>query len=189
MLDIINELHFHSKWFEYNFLSKAFFDEQIDLFRHSEAEENLGWQCLEHHRYLAFRTILSSQEGLTNNQLEQYIKLCQLDEDKTMARSALIDLLLWPKLTDEQYVAIIGHPAFSNPVAQKIIWRNQMFAELQSSAIPHAIFTEIRERKDPVIERELVSCESISKKQLEILATEGISRAVRNKAINRLGRR
>lgn len=189
MKKAIDQLHFHSKWFEYNLLPPSFFEQQLERYRHSHEEDNLVWQSLEHHRYLAFQTILSSREGLSDEQVGQYVELCQLDEDETMARSTLIDLLSWQGLTEEQYCRLTEHLAFSNPVVQKIIWRNRMYLELQEDSIPDEIFNEIRQRQDPVFERELVSCDSISREQLEALADAGISRAVRNMAKNRLGRR
>jgi hypothetical protein len=203
--DAINELHFHPKWFEYELLPLDFFTQQVQKYRrvqqyHQEddsfwqnpdpqVDEEMFWASLEHHRYFAFQTILSSCESLTDDQVEHYVELCQLDEDTTMARSALINLLRWPYLHDEQYQKLTQHPALAHPVTEKIIWRNQMYAELQSNIIPDEIFSEILERQDPVFERELVLCASISREQLQVLVEKGISRAVRNIAKNKLGRR
>ena len=151
--------------------------------------EDLFWGSLEHHRYCALRTVLSSRERFSDLELEQYIELCQLDEDETMGRSALVNLLSWPSLTDAQYDKITKHAAFSDPVAEKIIWRNQMHAELLSNSISEAVFAAMLERQDPVFERDLVASDSISAPQLEVLAEKGVSRAVRNIAKSRLKRR
>lgn len=119
----------------------------------NEALKVLFWKSLEHHRYLAFQTILCSSAKLSNQQLEQYIELCQLDEDETMALSALINLVSWQGLRAEQFNKLIEHPAFSHPIAQKEIWRTQMYAELLSDSIPGEVFSKMLARQDFVFER------------------------------------
>jgi len=201
----IKLLHFHPNWFVFGLLPLGFFEQQVQKFRKvqqyqeeddafwenpdSQAEEDLFWASLEHHRYVAFQSVLSTREHFSDTELEQYIELCQLDEDETMARSASINLLSWHGLTDEQYDKIIAHNAFSNSVAQKIIWRNMMYSELLSDSISDATFSEMLARQDPVFERELVESNSISRQQLEVMAEKGISRAVRNIAKAKLRRR
>jgi hypothetical protein len=184
--DAINQLHFHPKWFDYGLLETNFFAQQVEKYQHEK--ETFG-DSLEHYRYFAFKSVLSSRESLSNEELEQYIELCQLDEDRLMAHAALIDLLLWQELTDKQYQKLTTHPAFSGKVAQKIIWRNQMRCKLSSGSISNEVFTHILEREDRVLQRELVSSPSISRNQLEVLAENGINRAVRNMAKNILRRR
>ncbi len=188
MQEAIDTLHFHPQWFEPDLLPSAFFEQQIERFKNWQRDDD-GWQSLEHHRYLAFKTVLASHERLSDEQIAQYIELCQLDEDQMMASSALRDLLLWRGLAAEQYENIIAHPAFDEPHLQKTIWRNKMSRELELDSVSAAAFTEIRERRDTVFERSLVQSSSISRQQLEVLAETGISRAVRNIAKNRLGRK
>lgn len=189
MQEAIASLHFHPKWFEHDWLPAAFFEQQIERFKHPQRDEDYGWQHLEHHRYLAFKTVLASHERLSNEQLEQYIELCQLDEDQGMASAALRDLLLWRGFAKEQYDQIIAHPAFDETHLQKTIWRNKMSLELENGSISEVAFTEILERRDTMFERQLVESSSISRRQLEVLAEKGISRAVRNVAKSRLGRK
>lgn len=189
MQEAIASLHFHPKWFEQDWLPAAFFEQQIERFKHPQRDEDYGWQHLEYHRYLAFKTVLTSHERLNDEQVEQYIELCQLDEDQGMASAALRDLLLWRGFAKEQYDQIIAHPAFDETHLQKTIWRNKMSLELLSDSVSDAAFTEITERRDTTFERRLVDSVGISCRQLEVLAEKGINRAVRNIAKNRLGRR
>lgn len=186
MQDAINQLHFHPNWFEYGLLDTNFFAQQVEKYQH---KKDIFGESLEHYHYFAFKSVLSSRESLSDEQIEQYIELCQLDEDWSMAHAALIDLLLWQELTDEQYQKLTTHPAFSGKVAQKIIWQNQMRGELSSGSISNEVFTHILESGDKDLQRELVASPSISRNQLEVLAEKGINRAVRNMAKNRLGRR
>ena len=73
MQDAITQLHFHPKWFEYAFLDEIFFAQQIEKYQESN-DERIVWKCLEHHRYLAFQTILSQNDYLGDEQLQQYIR-------------------------------------------------------------------------------------------------------------------
>lgn len=170
MQEAISELHFHPKWFEPNLLPSTFFEQQIERFKHPERDEDYGWQHLEHHRYLAFKTVLASYERLSDEQIQQYIELCQVDEDEMMASLALRNLLLWRGFAEGRYDKIIGHPAFDEPHLQKTIWRNKMSLELLSSSVSETAFTEILERRDTMFERQLVDSVSISRPQLEVLA-------------------
>ena len=183
MQEAIDELHFHPRWFETGFLPDAFFARQLAHFR---SGDDSGWQCLEHHRYAAFKTVLASHDDFNQEQLEQYIALCLLDEDQSMADAALIDLLRWRGLTSEQYAYLAQHEAFSFAAAQKIIWRIRMRASLLLDSRSMALLDEILEKQDPTFERELVETVSLSTEQLEVLAEKGISRAVRNIARNKL---
>lgn len=106
-----------------------------------------------------------------------------------MASSALHDLLLWRGFAEGQYEKIIEHCAFDDLHLQKTIWRNKMSLQLLSGNISHAAFSEMLDRKDTMFERQLVDSASISRRQLEVLAEKGISRAVRNVAKSRLGRK
>ncbi len=189
MQEAIAELRFHPKWFQYALLPAAFFEQQLERLKHWRRDEDYGWQCLEHHRYLAFKTVLVSYEKLSDEQIEQYIELCQRDEDQSMASSALHDLLLWRNFAEGQYEKLIEYPAFNEPHLQKTIWRNKMSLELLSDSVSEAAFTEITERRDTTFERRLVESSSISRQQLEVLAEKGMSRAVRNVAQSRLGRK
>lgn len=185
MESAIRELHFHPRWFEYQLLPWSFFELQVERYHHGA---EAVWRSKEHHRYFAFQTVLASRSELSDVQLEQYIELCQLDEDEAMARSALVNLLSWHGLSKEQQVRLTVHPSFSFSVAQKIIWRNRMNAELQSKPLSDQVFSEILARRDPAMERQLVACDAISRNQLEVLAEQGMNRAVRNIAKNRLER-
>jgi hypothetical protein len=182
----IDDLRFHPRWFEYGLLPLDFFERQLEIHR---TDPNVFWQSLEHHRYGAFQAVLSSYESFSDEQVEHYIELCQLDEDPAMAQAALMDLLEWDNLSEVQYDGLTRHPAYVAPVAQKIIWRNRMHAKLQEESVTDDVFAEILSRQDSVFERALVCAPGLSRQQCEVLAEKGGTRVVRNMAINRLGRR
>ncbi len=184
MQDAIDQLRFPAPWFEYQLLPTSFFEDQIQKFH---SGQDSFWLSPEHHRYVAFQTILLEQESFSDEQLRQYIQLCLIDEDQAMAKTALNNLLSCQNLTAAQYTQLIQQPEFANFTAQNIIWQNRMRAEMQSPNISAAAFTEILARGDSVIERELANAPAISRKQLEMLAARGGSKPIRTIAKSRLG--
>lgn len=201
------ELHFDEQWFVDGMLSPDFFAQQIQKYRtvqrlyqaqdavaddlerrQATTEADLSWASREHHRYAAFQTLLKTHEQFTAEELARYIRLCELDEEKTMARSALINLLLWPGLGEKQRQNLASHPAFANEVIQKIIWRQQKQLELAADEISAELFAEIMQRHDAVVERELVQSKGLTRPQLEAMAEHGCNRALRNLAKVRLKR-
>lgn len=184
MQDAIDQLRFPAPWFEYWLLPVSFFEDQIQKLH---SGQDSFWLSPEHHRYEAFQTILVEQDSFTDEQLEQYIELCAIDEDQTMAKTALNNLLSCPSLTVEQYIHLTQHAAFANYTAQNIIWQNKMRAAMQEESLSAAAFTEILARKDSIIERELANAASLSRQQLEILAAKGSDKPIRTIAKGRLG--
>ncbi len=189
MREAIEELHFHPRWFETQFLPEAFFKQQLEYYRKSNAESDDGWQFLEHHRYRAFRTILSNYTELTDEKIRHYLELCDLDEDQAMASAVRIDLLLWEGLSRQQYQELVHHPAYATPTAQKLVRRNEMRETLMAETVSEELFSLIRSQQDSAIERDLAHHPGLSIEQLAVLADEGQNRAVRNMARNRLGKR
>ncbi len=184
MQDAIDLLRFPAPWFEYWLLPTKFFDDQIQRFH---SGQDSFWLTPTHHRYAAFQTILTEQESFTDQQLEQYMELCAIDEDQTMAKTALNNLLSCPALSPAQYGQLTTHSAFANFTAQNIIWQQQMRSAIQEPSITDAIFTEILARKDSIIERELANAEHLSRSQLQILAAKGSDKPIRTIAKTRLG--
>lgn len=189
MKEAIEELHFHPRWFETQLLPGAFFKQLLEKFRKNKADDEDGWQCLEHYRYYAFCSVLAEFSGFTDEHIRHYIELCDVDEDQAMAHAARMQLLEWEGLNRQQYEALTRHPAYATPTAQKIIRRNEMWEALMVEAVSDELFRLIRGQQDSVVERELVQHPGISTEQLVILAHEGQNRAVRNMARNRLGKK
>lgn len=185
----IRKLHYHPKWFEYNLLPTGFFEWQVDQYTQNQSQADAAGDDWEHYRYLAFVAILESYDKLSAEQIEQYIDLCQRDEDQAMARAALFDLLQWRGLTNQQRDELAEHPAFNDPMFARALRRRRMLENLAGNIVSDKLFADALDHKDSVIERALVEHPGISREQLEVLAANGTSRAVRNIALNRLGRK
>lgn len=191
MKEAIEKLHFDPKWFEYNLLDDHFFVRQIAFFDKvqdgvGDEDEDGVWLDSEHHRYCAFRTILSSVETLNDEQLRHYIELCRLDEDQAMAYAALGILFEWPGLNSDQRAILEDHPVFKESGHLERILYNRMLNELFSRPCTEELFEEIIARGDSDRQLTLVGSPHTSRPQLERLESEGVTRKTRNMARNRL---
>lgn len=184
MKEAIEKLQFDPKWFECNFLDDEFLVRQIALF--DEGDSSSGWQCTEHHRYFAFKTILSNTEILTDAQLENYIDLCQLDEDQAMAYAALGDLFEWLGLSSAQRQMVEDHPFFKDSGHLERIQHWRMLDDLGSRPCAEDLFEEIMLSGDMSRQLTLVASPHTSRPHLERLESEGRARKTRNMARNRL---
>ena len=90
-------LGYDSKWITYGVLTQEMLENQISTFLNEEDNNT------EHYRYRTFMAFLASKQALSQIELEHFIELICLDEDRTMAGSVMIDLLSKDFLTTEQY--------------------------------------------------------------------------------------
>jgi Arc/MetJ family transcription regulator len=106
-------LGYDAKWLEYRFIDEQFLQQQLARFRTS------GDHCGEHYRYAAFLKVLADRPMLDDLALAHYVELAALDQDRVMAKSALIRLVKWSGLTESQRAWLRGHPALAAPVVQR----------------------------------------------------------------------
>ena len=169
-------LHYHAAWLEYGFLEATLLHEQIATYQSGQDHNT------EHYRYAAFRHVLASRSHLTDAELAHYLHLAQLDADRAMAQSALYSLLLWHGLTADQFEALAQQPIFTEPLFQKLILRQRLLVALMASPITAETFERCLASDDAAIQRRLVALPELSSEQLQNLATQGATRAVRNMA-------
>jgi hypothetical protein len=81
------DLKFHAKWLEYDFVDRTFLLNLYERFLLSDDKST------EHYRYGAFRKILQDNRCLDDRSIDNYIELVQIDDDRAMAKAALVDLL------------------------------------------------------------------------------------------------
>ncbi len=173
-------LHYNPKWFQYGFIDDQALKSQMDaLSFDSDA-------CLEHYRFDAFKSLLSSRRQLDNSTVDHFIELAELDEDQTMAESALGLLVKHKDLTTSQLNRLKTHPAYATQALQEIITRMELSRILDSSEPIEDIIHRCITLGDNTVQRKLVQNPDISKEQLELIAKSGINRAVRNLAREKL---
>ena len=176
-------LGYSPKWLEYGFLNENALMEQIACYQRGEDRNT------EHYRYAAFCRVLAERPALDDASVDRYIELAEEDEDPGMARAALVDLLIWPGLTGEQFDRLSRDPRCAEPIFQKFILRRRLLSALQSAAVSAATFDACLSSKDQAVQRELAGKPELSAEQLERLGEDGVVRAVRNMATAQLRRR
>ena len=107
--EMLVRLGFVSEWWEYGFLDDESLQSLYGEYQTSHDKNT------EHYRYGAFLRSLE-KDSLTKNVdfAEAYTRLCQLDPDLTMAKSALESLLRSFAITLEQVKALKMLPEFSD---------------------------------------------------------------------------
>jgi hypothetical protein len=106
-----------------------------------------------------------------------------------MAQSALVELLHRGGLSDAQLARLEHHPAFQFRVGQQHVRRVQLLRALEAGAFTSAHFQAAVAARDADVQRALLDRGALSVAQLDTLARDGATRAVRNIAAARLRRR
>ena len=106
-----SELGYPKAWLDFGLLEAPLLADQLARF-HAGEDRNL-----EHYRFAAFQRLLR-RRVLTDELIDQYVRLAELDPDRTMATSALCGLLDHPALTDAQLVRL-GPVVQGNCVLEK----------------------------------------------------------------------
>ncbi len=170
----LNELHYAPQWQTSGFLTPGFVSRQYAQFQ-TDTDRNT-----EHYRWQAFCRILNTNDTLSDKEIDQFIALCDIDEDRTMACSAIISLLKWKGLRDSQVDDIISITQEKYNITRQVK-REQLLRKLQSSDINDDIITQSIASNDSMVQRELLT-KNLAKKHLEEIKQHGATRAVRNSA-------
>jgi hypothetical protein len=181
IIEILLKLKYHHKWVSYKFIKEEFLKSQYERFNSSTNKHT------EHYRYLSFLQIFRDNQSLDDDTINKYIELANLDEDKTMANSALLELLRWQGLTDSQLVKLKEHPLFVHSSFQKIIHKHLTQTELSTiKELTDDKFNFYLSIKDSELHRELINRKDITNEQLKLLQKFGANRVIMNEAKNLL---
>ncbi|MGZ3428334.1 MAG: hypothetical protein ACXVCV_16895, partial [Polyangia bacterium] len=94
-MDDASRLGYPRAWIDFGLLERPLLAHQLDCYR-SGQDRNL-----EHFRYAAFQRLLR-RRSWTDEVIDQYVRLVELDPDRVMGRSALCALFDHPALTAAQ---------------------------------------------------------------------------------------
>jgi len=97
---MIEKLKYAKKWLEYGFINESELAIQIEEF---EKGEDLN---TEHYRYKSFLNILQKKLIFTDEEIDNFIELVELDDDQGMAGTALCKMYLCSKLTNLQLTKV-----------------------------------------------------------------------------------
>src|SRR2546430_2597682 len=105
--------------------------------------------------------------------IDRYVELAGLDEDQTMAESALALLVRHNGLTDNQLSRVKMHRAFAAIELQRIIEETQLLRELHSSDLTDDLFDRCVSFGKDEVQRKLLGKPGISLQQLATLTDRG----------------
>jgi hypothetical protein len=178
--EMISILEYDSKWLDFKFIDEVFISSQITIYKTTDDKNT------EHYRIAAFNNILEQNYLLDDKQIEQYIELAKIDKDEVMAKGALMNLLVWPRLKDQQFENLILRPEFADKVFQQRAKRKIMMKEVESLELTDESVEFYIKNGDSNVQLKLLSKPDITRKQLVYINENGINRSVRNIAKNML---
>ena len=166
------------KWLEYSFIDENMLRHQWDIYQRGEDPHT------EHYRYQAFRTVLANRTALDNIVVEHYITLVLLDPDTAMSRAALYDLVFFRGLTEQQieYLAQRQEPMIRELMQKRhsVMVQRGLLNQVKSAESAEEVFELCLSSKDSLLQRALTDRTDLSREQWEILAANGVTRAIRN---------
>lgn len=167
---------FTQKWMDFGFLT----EESL----HSQAEQQLasGDSNHEHLRYTAFKSWIRGRISASDGDISNFADLALSDPDRTMAGSALADLIDTPWITDDQFGFLAHKLAVFGAWTEKRIFRSKIIRELDKGVWNPELFENVLAQKDRSIHARLILHPDLSRSQLERLAEHGATRGIRAKA-------
>lgn len=174
-------LNYSDLWLKFGFLTEEELDEQIKIFEISDDKST------EHYRYASFKKCLNSRNELTDDEINKYLRLAEIDEDPMMAGAAVADLFYSLNLTDEQFNKICETLRLLWKRADGIISEQTLLRNLYKGATEE-VFTECLNKGNWLIHNMLIQFadKHVNKSQMELLADKGVNKAVRNIAKQKL---
>jgi hypothetical protein len=180
MQNALKLLGYSPDWLEFGFLDVAELESQIAYY-HTGKDPNR-----EHYRYSAFCRVLASRSALSDAEIAHYIQLAEQDEDTAMGRSAVMNLIEWHGLREEQFERMSAEAYFADSLSQKLILRRRLFTILSTGPLAEETFAACLTSQDTHVQRELVENWELTPEQLERLAVQGANRTIRNLATHRV---
>ncbi|HEX9961087.1 MAG TPA: hypothetical protein VGB00_09155 [Pyrinomonadaceae bacterium] len=170
-------LNYSDLWLKFGFLTAEELDEQIKIFETSDDKST------ERYRYASFRKYLNSRGELTDDEINKYLHLAEIDEDEMMACAAVVDLLCHRNLTDFQFEKIRDALGLYGKWTEKVISREILFRKFRKAmgtegVLTEDVFQEFIYQGNADIHRFLIWY--ADKNQLKLIAEKGASKAVRN---------
>jgi hypothetical protein len=171
-------LGYSSKWVEYGYLTPEFLLAQVARFHTGDDK------CTEHYRGGAFK-LLRRRATLSVCDFEHYVELATLDPDPGgLGTAALINLIHYPGLTDEQLEALYAHPYIQKLPRLVTKWR--LLKALREASIPIDTLQRCVDEGDSGVHRALLELPDLPRSIVEALHHHGGNKAVRNIARVRL---
>jgi hypothetical protein len=172
----VNRLQFSDDWFRLGLLTDTRLSELTSEFESSDDQNS------EHYRYRVFCEFLKAQRSLSTSMAEDLFELGRIDPDSVLGVAMMADIVSSPGCDKTVLDKALG----SGEVALvRVAIRAGLLAEI-NAGLTQELFDRCLESGDSVIERTLLEKDEISLSQIQQLAIQGSSKAVRNIAAERL---
>lgn len=128
------KLGYTKKWLEYSFLNEEILAKQIVEFEKGDQ------QNAEHYRYTTFTKWLEGKKKLTNKEVNNYLELAKDDLDKRMSGSAIKDLFVSTKISDQQFEMIKNKLPQLGEWTKKLISREVLKRRINDEELTTELF-------------------------------------------------
>ena len=115
----LKTLNYHKNWLAFGVLTEEILAQQINEFNKGDDINT------EHYRYYTFLDFIRRNEEFSDLQIEQFIILTNQDADTYMVGSALKELYLSDKLSNNQNELVESYLANLGKWAEKLIERKR----------------------------------------------------------------
>ena len=143
----------------------------------------------EHYRYSAFQKVLQDNEYLDDRNIDNYVELAEIDDNRSMATAALMNLFRWNGLTDEQYTRLVDSLEFSSQLFQTYHRNKSMMDTISRMPISDEIIEECIQNYPSNVQEYLLLKEGIQRYQIDYIYQNGKNKRIRNMAKNMLRNR
>jgi hypothetical protein len=171
--DAMARLGYDPKWLAYGFIDRQFLEDQIA--RHESGND----KDTEHFRYAAFRSVIENRTKWDDRTVDQIVELVALDEDRSLAESALG--LLIRSVDSKQLERLRIHATIATPPLQRIFETVDLLRSIGPGEISDEVFDRCIALRSSEVQRKLLDGK-LTPTQLCRLIDQGASRAIKNLA-------
>ena len=128
------KLGYTEKWFDYSFLDEETLLKQITEFE--KEDENKA----EDFRLASFKKWLEGKKELTDEEVNDYMELAQNDADERVSGSAMTDLFVSTKISDQQFEVVKNKLPQFGDWTEKIITREVLTKRINGEILTVELF-------------------------------------------------
>lgn len=144
--------------------------------------ESSDYNDAEHYRWRAFKDWLQSKQSLSDDEINEIIKLRDCSPDKVnLGVERQIALIEADILTDEQFNSLFLHPEADEEIVQRLHARHSIYRRLSREGLSDDVFNLVKNTKDVMVHKKIVNRNDLTAAQVKWLGECGLTKAVRNR--------
>ena len=147
---------------------------------------NINPQDLATFEYTAKMKFIHSKERWLDEEVNHLLEIVSEDSDIEMAQSVVLALLKCDTLTDRQFHALKENPLVKRFDISKTFTQRELLRTLESEGCTSAVIERCIQEGDGAVHKRLLEFENLPYSALHVLSINGVNKAVRNAAKQRL---